>query len=353
MKDRTKEVLKDGFGSLINNAACIRGAKSGPLWLTIVMFILAIFLPIIPLFVQQATTNGSTFLKSYSYGLERYVTSIAMDLKNNRLAEFSISEDHMLSVTENGADVVFANYGSEKPYAAYKSVADEKEQYMFCVYLSDATTDKEKSEVNKVIATTNYGNGTIDVSTDTENVYRPSYMILFKNGVYVVIYGQNGTKAVTSSYSGDFKTLKAGDDYLNQLLTVKDKDGNAVSQSIISDDYVNGVYKNYKKFLDKSYETLKIKNTWATSGIYLAIFFGASVLMGFIMWLLTRGKNNPNNYYTPWLTMKIQARMGLSPALITLAVGFFLTSYAPMIFIMTMGLRVMWVSMKELRPMQQ
>ena len=43
MKDRTKEVLKDGFGSLINNAAAIRGAKSGPLWLTILFFVFSLF----------------------------------------------------------------------------------------------------------------------------------------------------------------------------------------------------------------------------------------------------------------------------------------------------------------------
>ena len=152
----------------------------------------------------------------------------------------------------------------------------------------------------------------------------------------------------------DVQILQSEDDKVTvDYYIVKDKKGETVTPSIINDDYINGVYKNFKKFLDKSYETLKIKNTWVTSAIYLGIFFGLSVIMGFLMWLLTRGKNNPNNYYTPWLTMKIQARLGLAPALITLAVGFFLTSYAPMIFIMTVGLRVMWVSMKELRPIQQ
>ena len=351
MKARTKEIIKDGFGSLVNNAAAIRGAKAGPFWLTLVMFILSVFLPVIPLFVSQATTKGSSFLNSYSYGLERYVTSIAMDLKNSRLAEFSIDEEHMLTIKENGTEVNFSEYGSAKEYVAYKDL--NTNQYTFTVYLSDAVTDKEKSDANKLIGTTYYGNGTTAISADSENVYRPSYMILFKNGVYVVIYSANAVKAITSSYSGDFKTLEAGNDYLDRLLTVKDKEGNAVSQSLINDDYINGVYKNYKKFLDKSYETLKVKNTWVSSAIYFGVFFGLSIIMGFLMWLLTRGKNNPNNYYTPWLTMKIQARLGLAPALITLLVGFFLTSYAPMIFIMTIGLRVMWVSMKELRPVQQ
>ena len=351
MKDRTKEIIKDGFGSLVNNAAAIRGAKAGPFWLTLVMFILSVFLPVIPLFVQQANIKGSSFLNNYSYGLERYITSIAMDLKNSRLAEFSIDENHLLSITEEGSDVDFSQYGSANAYRGY--LDKNTDQYNFLVYVSDATTDKEKSEVNTLISTTYYGNGTHVISTETENVYRPSYMILFKNGVYVAIYGSNSVKALTSSYSGDFKTMAAGNDYLTQLLTVKNKKGEPVAQSIISDDYVNGVYNNFKKFLNKSYETLKVKNTWVSSAIYLGVFFGVSVIMGFIMWLLTRGKNNPNNYYTPWLTMKIQGRLGLAPALITLLVGFFLTSYAPMIFIMIIGLRVMWVSMKELRPIQQ
>ena len=351
MKDRTKQVLKDGFGSLISNASAIRGAKAGPLWLTILFFVFAILLPIIPLFVQQVKTNGSTFLNNYSYGLERYVTKMAMELKDKGV-EFGISEDHLLSVTDNGNPVDFNEYGANKPYASY--IDEVTHQYNFVVYLSNATTNSEKNLVNKTISTTYYEGGTTTVlASDATSYYVPSYMILFKNGVYVAIYQNNGVKAVTYSFNGDFKTIKANDKCLETLLTVTDKDGNAVAESIINNDYVVGVYQNYKKFLDKSYETLKIRNTWATSGIYLAIFFGLNVIMGFLMWLLTRGKNNPNNYYTPWLTEKVQARLALSPALITLIVGFFLTSQTMLIYIITIGMRVMWTSMKELRPIQQ
>ena len=350
MKARTKEILKDGFGSLVNNASAIRGAKNGPLWLTILFFIFGILLPIVPLFVAQATTKGSSFLNNYSYGLERYVTSIAMDLESQNV-EFGIDEEHMLSVTDDGAVIDFADYGSAKPFAAYKN--DVTKQYDFVVYLSDAMTAKEKTVVNNAITTTYYGIGGTDVVSALDNAYVPSYIILFKNGVYMAIFGNDSTKVVTYSYNGDYKTIKANNQCLVTLLSVTDKEGNAVTPSIINKTYTEGVYKNFKKFLDKSYETLKIKNTWVSSAIYLGIFFGLNVVMGFLMWLLTRGKNNPNNYYTPWLTEKIQARMCLAPALITLIVGFFLTSQTMLIYIVTIGMRVMWVSMKELRPLQQ
>ena len=350
MKERTKEILKDGFGSLVNTAAAIRGAKNGPLWLTILFFVFGILLPVIPLFVSQATTNGSYFLNSYSYGLERYVTSMALDLQSQNV-EFSIDEEHLLTVNENGTAVDFANYGSVKPYATYLN--EVTKQYDLALYLSDATTTAEKTVVNKTISSTYYEVGTVNVTTSTENAYMPSYIILFKNGVYVAVVGNNSTKVAAYSYNGDFKTIKANDKCLETLLKVTDKDGNNVAPNIISNEYTEGVYKNFKKFLDKSYETLKVKNTWVSSAIYLGIFFGLNIIMGFLMWLLTRGKNNPNNYYTPWLTEKVQARMCLAPALITLIVGFFLTSQTMLIYIVTIGMRVMWASMKELRPIQQ
>ena len=351
MKARTKEIIRDGFGSLISNASALRGAKAGPLWLTMVMFFLALIIPIIPIFVSQATTNGSTFLTNYSYGLERYVTSIALDLKNTRLAEFSISEDHLLTIKENGTEVDFNNYGSTTPYAVYKNEA--KNQYDFMVYLSTAETDKEKSAVNEEIAKTHYGLKTTDVLYSEENVYRPSYMVLFKSGIFVTIYASNGIKNLTSSYSGDFKTIAAGDNYLTTLLTVKDGEGNEIAPSLIDDSYINGVYANFKKLLDKSYETLKIRNMWVTSAIYFGIFFGVSFMMGLIMFLLTRGKNNPNNYFSLWLCLKIQGRLSFCPGLITMVIGWFLTSQIPLFFIMLVGLRVMWISMKELRPIAQ
>ena len=350
MKERTKETVRDGFGSLVSNAAAMRGAKNGPLWLTILMFVFAVLLPVIPLLVAQLNTNGSTFLNTYSYGLERYITSLAMELKNDRLAEFKIDEDHLLSIKENGNAINFADYGSANPYITYKNTVSN--QYDFIVYLSDATTAKEKSAVDKVIGTINYGLGSTTISEEKENIYHPSYMVLFNNGAYVCIYGNNGTKAITSSYSGDFKTIQANNDCLTTLLAVKDKEGNAVNQSITNDDYVNGVYANFKKFLNKSYETLKVKNTWVTVGIYTGIFFGINIVMGLLMWLLTRGKNNPNNYFTPWMTEKIQARLALAPGLIAMIAGFFLVNQTALFYIITLGLRAMWISMKELRPIQ-
>ena len=355
MRDRTKEIVKDGFGCLVNNAAAIRGAKAGPLWLTIVMFILSVFLPVIPIFVSNINTKGASFLNSYSYGLERYVTQVALDLQADGY-EFGVDTNHLLTITKDGSEINFDDYrtnGEIQPLATYvNSVTGE---YDFMVYISNDAKSAEKKATYSVINNTYYDVTTTDIGTYDKNnasaFYRPSYILLYKDSVYVAV--NKGSKNVKSSLGGDYKTFKADNAYLAKLLTVKDKEGNTIAPSMTTASYVDGVYKNFKSFLNKSYETLRIRNSFATAGIYLAIFFGLTLVMGLLMWILTRGKNNPNNYYSLWLTMKIQARLGLAPALITLVVGFFLTSYAALIYIVTIGLRAMWISMKELRPIAQ
>ena len=202
-----------------------------------------------------------------------------------------------------------------------------------------------------------------DAKKDTVNPMSynyPSYMVLFRDSFNVVVcYGEKAV-AGTSNGAADYKHTTTNEKCLETLLTVKDKDGNdviakdaTIDQKMANEDYCNGVLKNFKKFLNDSYLASKAKTTLVTCLFSLAVFAGMSLIMGFLMWVMTRGKNNPNNYFSLWLCFKVEARLALAPGLITLLLGFLLTSYAQMIFILTLGMRVMWISMKELRPVQQ
>ena len=361
MKERTRDRIKDGFGGLINNAAAMRGAKNGPLWLTIVMFFLSILLPVLPLFISAANTSGSAFIGNNSYGVERYVTAVAIELKNNN-HEFILDENHEMTVNniDYNAFITFdagdeTKVTSATPIASYTNSVTG--QYEFMVYASNLSGDsKQARNLNKLVGETRYvvkSTTEKDAINDPEGTqyYRPTYAIVFKNTIYVVVYYQE--KAVSASLGGNFSQIKPNDKCLETILTVTNKDGTAVEASLTNVEYCNGVLKNCKRFLNKTYDAIKWKNTFATSGIYLAIFVGLSLFMGLLMWIMTRGKNNPNNYFSLWLCMKIEARLALTPGILTLVIGLFLTQYASMIFILTMGLRVMWISMKELRPMQQ
>ena len=448
MKARTKETLKDGFGCLINNAAAMRGAKNGPLWLTIVMFVVAILLPVLPLFISATNTNGSDFIKSNTYGLERYVTKTAQDLKDAGY-EFNLGEDHHLTVKGNNfdyTDYVSFDYTNEKKpeatdiYRLGQGYVDGVTgQLDFTVFVSNelGSSYAAKSINNFIAAKTYdtvsiYGDDTLlaKLNNETDGAYynyklevseeeaanglvfkanyrgtditvlkkgsfeyvnedgeevespdykitfvddhalkeakrwdenatteegksynQPSYFIAFKDTIYVCV-GYEG-KLFADSSGGNFSKIAAKENCLAWLLEVRTDKGVIVAPSMTNAEYTDGVVKNLKKALNETYNSVKYINAFATAGIFLGVCAGLTIFMGFLMWIMTRGKNNPNNYFSPWLTIKISARLALSPAIITFVVGLFLPQYASMLFILALGLRVMWISMKELRPVQQ
>lgn len=369
MKARTKEIIRDGFGGLIKNNVAIRGAKNGPLWLTIVMFFLSILLPILPFFISGVSASGGAFIKNSSYGLEKYIPVTAMNLTNDQYT-FDIT-NHELSVKKDGSEIDYASYDLNpdvqkdrviNPLATY--IDTNTNQYNFVLYVSNLTKSSEKKLYLEKVAGYLYETGTHTVTADdaatikqnkkdhTKSYYLPSFVVMFKNSFNVIVcYGE---KTVTGSMNGaaDYKTMKDNTDYLDVLLTVKDKENNIIPRDMSQPAFFNGVMNNFKRFLDKSYESSKIKNTLYNCLFNLALFAGLSLIMGFMIWILTRGKNNPNNYFSLWLCYKIEARIGFTPGLLTFLIGIFLTSYAQMIFVLTLGLRVMWMSMKDLRPVQ-
>ena len=150
MKDRTKQTIADGFGGLIRNATALRGAKNGPLWLTIVMFFASILLPIVPLFVSANNMTGSSFIRSNTYSLERYITKSALELQKDKY-EFEIA-DHFLSVKKENTEINYAAYDdggkdADRTIAPlYAYVNQVNNQYNFLVYVSNIDSTAEKVE---------------------------------------------------------------------------------------------------------------------------------------------------------------------------------------------------------------
>ena len=75
--------------------------------------------------------------------------------------------------------------------------------------------------------------------------------------------------------------------------------------------------------------------------------------MGLLMFLLTRGKNNPNRGLTFWITCKISAWIDFTPGLLAMILGFIWPAAAGLGYIVLIGLRTMWLSMRQLNPAAQ
>ena len=130
-----------------------------------------------------------------------------------------------------------------QPLASYKD--EVTNEYDFQLFISNATKSADKKTVYTAINEKYYATGT-DTATEydknnTTASYRPSYMILFTDSVYVQI--NKGSKTIKNSLGGDYKTIKASDDYLATLLTVTTKEGEVVAKDITDRAFTDGVYK--------------------------------------------------------------------------------------------------------------
>lgn len=345
MKERTKSTLSNAFGSLINNDKAIASAKEAPLWLTIVIFFLAIILPIIPITVANGRSYGSSFISTYSYGTEKTLPMMALEMAKDGKT-LTINENHELGLTTNDLD------------PEYKYVNSITNQTEMEIYFSAANT---KEAQNAFLNSVKEHKFVLKEANETEGTettyYHSSYVVFFNNGLYASIYAPNSMDVISYSALGDFKAYEPGTNLIEALVKLDEQTSitsDADIIAIMSDAAkTEAIFNNWKTLFNKTYYTARDRATWLGSLVYLGVYAGLTLIMGFLIWILTRGKNNPFNYLSLWICLKIEAWASLCPGLIGLLLGFLLPQYAVMVFIMTVGMRTMWLAMKQLRPQVQ
>ena len=383
MKTETKYKLKVGFASLIKNDAAIEAAKTIPGYVPVIIGLVAAFLPVIPLMVSTSNTYGSQFLKSQDYNLSLYQTDALMSVndegyefkligdklqryKDDILAPMAI-EDEIVPMDEyvvtDATGITFqlfysdrVNNGSvnEKIKTLVSAITDT-------TYLVETTFQKDSQEAEDYIKTRN--ENLLEGETYTPSYYRPSFTIIYSLGIYTYVNNEATNKKVTT-VGGDWKHSKLTTEeggLLKRVLNVNSlytEDKASYFEKDTNGDYIllrdltfrNDVQKKMNKVYDEAYITSK--NT--SFLMYTLIFYGVYVVligfMGLMIFLLTRGKKNPMNYMSFWLSTKIAAWATISPAVLALILGFLLTNFATMFFIILFGVRIMWLSMRQLRP---
>ncbi|MEG2052748.1 MAG: hypothetical protein RRZ92_02150, partial [Bacilli bacterium] len=167
-----------------------------------------------------------------------------------------------------------------------------------------------------------------DVPTkyETKDLKRTISLLILGKDTYT-IYKFPNNKTNYSATGGDYLNLKD----IKSLSEVK-------------------TYEDWQKFVELGYMNTKNKNCLVQTSIMLGINAGIVLLMGLMFFILTRGKANPYRSYTFWECMKISFWSMLSPAILSLVFGFFLTQFATLIFVLIFGVRAMWLSMKQLKP---
>ena len=343
MKPKAKKFLSNFFLGLFSNDQAIEGSKSNPWWVGLIIALFAVLLPVIPITVAQSRTYGASFLSKYTYRFDQNIADATVKLaKDNK--EFKV-ENKILNYYAD--ESIQSNFEG----LVYSHTNTSTKQYELMIYYTTKTSKEYSTYVNGLIGAT-YKIGTTDTPEDgyEGSTYSPSLMVLASTHIYTRLVQEDSTTASTSGYTNyttDWKHFAEGTELIKGALP-DNKTADQVDLNNSND--VNAIFKNWKSYYNKAYLTQKNINVWGTSGIFLGIYVALVFIMGLLVFLLTRGKNNMFNYLTFIDTQKIVWWASLSPAILALILGFIISNFAQMIFIILLGLRVMWISMRQLRP---
>ena len=373
MNPKVKFTLVNSFKGLISNQAVIDGSRGSPWWVAVIFFAFSSLLPLIPTFAQLSKMNGATFISNLNYGLDDQLSRFAY---REKLAGYEFK-------VEGGLLHYYENYNFEthtgtknddkfvKPDEAYfinrtcefSIVNSSTNQFDAKFYFW--TNDNLNANVDKIVKQTylvkgnngSDGQGIPQEGMEDTKVYLPNIYIFTPTTMAVALYKENSATAAASSYGGlDWLNTRTDIGLVERLLG---KELINVTDPDKEDAFVNkhraDVLNAFRDVCTETYLNQKNKTKWTNTGIYLAIYSGVIIFLGLIVFILTRGKNNPYKFLNIWECQKISWWGAASPAILgtLLSLIFSGNTIGQMAFILLVSLRIMWLSMKQLRPMIQ
>ena len=309
-----KQNIKLFFKSLISNNACIDAGRKKPWYAAIILFFISIILSVVPSSVLELRKHGDKNFDSTTYYTKEAVTLFAKDIADGKFGnQFYVVKQDKESTLVGNEEI--------NSYYEFDLANNQKLGYAF-QYCSNERAD-----------------AWINAFTKEANV---SFFIFTPDSVYISVLDPSNP-----STSKRVVTMSCFDAYKK------------VGENEIRDSYVNKenanetaevTWDNWKGLIKKFYNQRRLRNAGLQLALMSAINVGIVAIMGFMIWILTRGKNNPYRIFNVWECYKIVFWASLCPAILTCGLGFLIKSFASTIFPLLLGVRVMWLSMKSLRP---
>lgn len=366
-----KEVKKNGlwegvkffFSSLFSNDTCVEARKK-PWYTGVVIALLSCVVATLPTMVSYFSRSGSSFFERPTNGLDTALVEfektlsdndVSMKIENNKLV---VDEAKWNSICKDSQGVAQDFYGHY--YTVNNAVLEENgnekiESTTYCdlaVYYVEAEklTLVQKTIMEYAsaeILTKQDPNAALNNGVKAEDKYKTN-LIVFSEEAFVAYKAPVGTDSYASAIQGKYDFGKALD--LKDLYK-KDINGKDYKDALGTAAHRDAVLETYSKFFALSWESTKNTIAWQYSGIALAINTGLVFLFGLMVWLMTRGKQNPYHDFSFLDAQKISWWSASAPALLSL-LGFvpFFANFAMFLFLFLMGMRTMWMSTRTLRP---
>ena len=342
LKPRTKETIKLSFAQLISNDACIMGGRERPWYFAIIFGLLAVVLAWIPIAVTYFTVDGSTILNSTTYGLDNSLIAFQEEANASGLTmvvnERGENQEHYLVTNFND---IYSDVGD--PYFDVNAVKEDGTQtlYFRCYYYGDISSSDLTTKRSSVLSSEEYTATTMFI-TDT-----CFYIDVRPNS------GGSYTSGSRMSVYGDYKNTPVGTDiasFATKKLDMSDRSYPISTRDSNWDEYYNESIEIWKGLFSQTYSSTALTTAATQSGISAAVFVAMLFFMGLMIVVMTRGKNNPFKIYTFWETQKIAYWLAFTPGLLGMILGFFLPTYAILFFVALLGVRTVWLTLKNLKP---
>ena len=324
--------------SLFSNNAAVEGARHRPWYFAVIMFFVSMVLALVPIFVTNISKKGTDIVKQYNYNMDNLSLIFSEEINNDNVTlEVSYNESTEKNVLlDHGTwNATFKEnvFGyNDQNYNYYFHNDENGVIDLLAFYLGNMSSENLSGFAKR-----------LEEAHKEANAQLPS--IIMMTETQIVFYISNPARgSVIGTIVGDYQSTKVGFD-LKQLLSEKPHTNVEEYKA-----YKAETWDNWKNFYNEVYNHNRLTSTWTTTLIMLAIDVALVFFMGLMVFVLTRGKNNPFRIYTFWESMKIGMWSANMPAILTCGFGFLLSSFMQVLFALLLGVRVMWLTMKTLGP---
>ena len=316
------------------------------------------FFSVLPLGVHANAQDGSTAFQTYNYGAKEAIISATLSDNSyhavgGNFANLTFDENNNLVDTLTGENATDAD---GYKYIGYHTAVINKEGAEGSIDQSIVkdfdfyfvNNDLYSTVIDLITENTYEYSSTTGINLSNKVDRNCSFMVFTETIVYISVrpHANLGSAANPINIKGDFLNLG----------NVNGKTIEDIFTSNITDSTTNSsdaIYQNFLTFTDNIYHNNKVQAMWIQIGICLGVYGGLTLILGLVVFLMTRGKNNPNREIKWYQSFLIVFYASLCPAILSLAFGFLFTGMEIMLYVITFGFRVMWMSVKSLRPVYQ
>jgi hypothetical protein len=311
------------FRGLLSNQEIIDNHKEHSLLSSLIILIVSLLIAVVPSFSSIAKTKGSSVItSSQNASLDTSLVLFSQYIDENNIS---------LGIKDGKFYIDSADKEKYFPNGEYSIVAQERE--LLAVRICE--------DANIEAFQTMYAYGRTSLDQTDYNLKPRSYLIISESYFVLATYlstatntlNDDGTLSSAASTNATYSGLcsSSKDVEISSFYTLKNYD------SCIS---------NWETLFNNLYQKSKVRYLWSYTGIISAINVAAVLLIALMLMILSRLKKSSLNKFNFLDSFKIISYASLSPAIIALCLGFIMSAVAGIAFVLCIGIRGTYLSMK-------